>query len=576
LVGLLFGNFMQYQLSLIIVASVVGCALVMIVGFSRVIMLATGAMMAIGAYGSAIMMSTLQLSYLSTLPVVGAFGFAAGLILAVSCIRFRGHYLAMVTLMFQMLVITGIREWTTMTGGSLGLRFPAIAVWGRRVVTDRDTLLLITICSACLVALLSILLFGRFGKSLRAIAASEPGSIAFGMDIPRYQVAAFSLSSAALAVAGALIGPLVRILDPESFGLSASIMALGYPIVGGMGSVWGGIVGGGLLRALPEMLRGLGQYSELVLALIVISAMMFFPHGIVGLIQEWADTGTKRPERDRDTAPAAVLSAVHAVMIETPGVPAVVVRHLVKRYDGLTAVSEVSLDVPAGRIHGLIGPNGAGKTTLFNAISGFVRPDGGNLTLFERSVADYPAQRRIDLGVTRTFQNVAVFGSLSCLDNVVIGLGKNRVHRSLLASIGEFIGFHEQKSDTEAALKALREVGILHLSLSLAASLSLGDQRRLEIARAIVSKPRLILLDEPVSGVSADEEERICQLLYELNKNHGMTMLIVEHNIAFIRKLCSKASVMAAGRLIAEGRPDDVVALPAVRKEYFGDPDVAA
>jgi branched-chain amino acid transport system permease protein len=573
LAGVFVGGFIQYVLALLVVGCLVGVSLVMIVGYSRVIMLATGAMMGVGAYGSAILMIEAGLDYLVTLPLVVLFGFISGVVLAVPCTRFRGHYLAMVTLAFQFLIITAIREWSALTGGPAGLRVPEPQIFGYAISSDLAALWLITILAMPAVAILGALLSGAFGKSLRAITASEVAAQAFGINISRFHVAAFAISSGALAFAGALMAPRARILDPESFGLTHSIIALGYPIVGGMSSVWGGLIGGTVLRLLPESLRALGHYQEFIVATLVVVIMLLFPAGIVGLISS----------RARDTAAAEIAgasappvdAAVREQTVELRSEPAdglaLAVERLSKRYDALLACDDVTIHVQAGTIHGLIGPNGAGKTTLFNTISGFIVPDAGSISIFGRRFDDLSVLDRIGHGVTRTFQHVAVFGELSCLDNVLLGRGQNGVARSIGASVHEVFNTPAHKRAAEAVHAALGEVGIGHLWNRRAASLSLGDQRRLEIARAIVSRPKLILLDEPVSGIGPEEEKRIAALLHRLNRRYGITILVIEHNIGFVRGLCSTLTVLASGRVIAAGAADEVITMPQVRREYFGE-----
>jgi branched-chain amino acid transport system permease protein len=576
-VGFFTGSFGQYLLAMVVISCVTGVALVMIVGYTRVIMLAAGAMMAIGAYGSAVLVLNLGVPYLATLPLVALAGLIGGVILAVPSMRFRGHHLAMVTMMFQFLVVTGIREWDSVTGGSMGLRVPPAAILGYTITSDLASLILVAVAGAFAVAVLGILLAGRVGKILRALSASEVGAEAFGVDIPRFRVAAFAISSGALAFAGALLGPRVRILDPDTFGLTPSIVALGYPIVGGMSSIWGGIIGGSVLRLLPEALRSLGQYQELLVAVLVVAVMVACPGGIMGLFRRLRPRGSPASQaaaKMETSTPG--LAAAPAPWTLVPGDTAISLHRVRKSYDALVAVNDVSLDVPAGVIHGLIGPNGAGKTTLFNAISGLIPLDAGTISLFGTPVLGMPSRARIAHGVTRTFQHVAIFGDLSCLDNVIIGLGQNAVGHAIAMSVDEILDTQRYRGTVKRAMAALSEVGIGHLGDAAASTLSLGNQRRLEIARAIVSHPKLILLDEPVSGVARDEERRIAELLTRLNREHRITMFVIEHNIGFVRSLCSSISVMAAGEIIAHGKPDQVIALPEVRREYFGEANVAA
>jgi ABC-type branched-subunit amino acid transport system ATPase component len=421
-------------------------------------------------------------------------------------------------------------------------------------------------------------LSGAFGKSLRAITASEVAAQAFGINISRFHVAAFAISSGALAFAGALMAPRVRILDPETFGLTHSIIALGYPIVGGMGNVWGGLIGGTVLRLLPESLRTFGHYQEFIVAALVVVIMILFPAGIIGTLSSRARNTAAAEVTGAPvaTADASVHEQAGELRPERGDGFAVAVEGVSKRHDALLACDDVTMHVQAGSIHGLIGPNGAGKTTLFNTISGFIPPDSGSISIFGRRFEGLPALDRVAHGVTRTFQHVAVFGELSCLDNVLLGRGQNGVVQSVGASVNEVFNMPAHKKTAEAAHAALGKVGIGHLWNRRAASLSLGDQRRLEIARAIVSRPKLILLDEPVSGIGSQEEKRIAALLRSLNRQHGITILLIEHNIGFVRGLCSTVSVMAAGRVIAVGAPDEVIVMPEVRREYFGEIGVTA
>jgi ABC-type branched-subunit amino acid transport system ATPase component/ABC-type branched-subunit amino acid transport system permease subunit len=568
-VAVFFGSYAQYVLGLVVVHCLIGAALVMIVGYTRVIMLAAGAMAAIGAYASAILMSRTGLPYLLTLPCAALLGALGGIILAVPASRFRGHHLAMATMVFQVLVIIGIREWSELTGGALGLRAPPASIGALTITSDFASLVLIAAAAFPVVLVLAILLAGRFGKTLRAVSASELACDAFGVDITRMRIAAFAFSSAAIAFAGALLAPRVRILDPDSFDIVHSVIMLGYPIVGGMSNIWGGLVGGTVLQLAPELLRPVGRYQEIILAIFVIGVMLAMPGGLIGFAHALAP-GEQRNEASRVILTAPVLAPPSE---EPAGIPALSVFNIYKSYDALQAVDGVSLQVERGAIHGVIGPNGAGKTTLFNVISGFIAPDQGTIELFGTNVEAQPSRTRIVHGMTRTFQNVAIVGDLSCLDNVVIGLGENSIWQTALSSFAEILGSLRNRERLAAAQGALAAVGLEQCAMVPAGSLSLGNQRRLELARAIVSRPRLILLDEPVSGVSHEEEKQLGELLRSLNAQRAVTMLIIEHNIAFVRALCDTISVMAAGRLIAQGEFQAVIGLPVVRYHYFGDAD---
>ncbi len=565
------GSYAQYVLALAVVHCLIGAALVMIVGYTRVIMLAAGAMLAIGAYASTILITSAGLPYPLALACAALLGACGGIILALPASRFRGHHLAMATLVFQILIIIGIREWSDLTGGALGLRASAPSLGALTVTSDLGNLILIAAAAVPAVLFVAILLAGSFGKTLRAVSASEVACDAFGIDITRMRIAAFAFSSAVIAYAGALLAPRVRILDPDSFDITRSVIMLGYPVVGGMNSIWGGIAGGALLQLAPELLRPVGRYQEIILAVLVIAVMLALPGGLMGLA---ASLGPARATRPPQRPQLATASAPPYAQRAANG-PALSLSNIRKSYDALRAVDDVSLKIEGGVMHALIGPNGAGKTTLFNVISGFVPADTGTIGLFGNAVQAQPARTRIAHGMTRTFQNVALFGELSCIDNVLIGLGENSVWQVSRASFAEIFGSLHTRQRARAAQEALIAVGLEQYASVPAGSLSLGYQRRLELARAIVSEPRLILLDEPVSGISHEEEKELGALLRSINRQRRITMLIIEHNIAFVRALCDTVSVMAAGRVIAQGSFDTVIGLPLVRHHYFGDRNAA-
>jgi ABC-type branched-subunit amino acid transport system ATPase component/ABC-type branched-subunit amino acid transport system permease subunit len=586
--GLLLGSYWQYVLALSISAAVIGTALAMIVSYARCITIATGAMLAIGAYGAALPVVRLDVPFLVALLFAMVLGGLAGLILAVPGVRFRSHNLAMVTFVFQAVVIIVLRQSKGLTGGAEGLPIPAPVVFGFRFSSDADFLLLCGFLSALVILPLVVLLEGALGKNLRAVAANESAARAFGINVNRHLIAAFVWSSAVIACAGAIMAPRYRIIDPDSYGILASILALAYPIVGGMGSLWGGLVGGAVLRALPEVLRPLADYLELMFCILVVATIIFFPGGFGSFVTQ---TFRRKPVKLETPAGSEPRRAVYDFIsdmnilgrrdIRPPrghsrSTPVLCISEVTKSYGALRAVSHVSFDVTAHTIHGLMGPNGAGKTTLFNIVSGLDASDEGQVLFDGKLLDDVPVEFRIKLGMSRTFQHAAVFDKLSCVDNVLIGLGLNDIWQASVRSI--HMAIHSQRASTErrAAMAALDAVGLAHRARDGAGSLSLGDQRRLEIARAIVSCPRIILLDEPVSGVSVEEAAGLRELLLRINRELGTGMVVIEHNISFLVSLCNRISVMSDGRIIADGDPDVVVDDALVRRAYFGEREIPA
>ncbi|MES2510948.1 MAG: branched-chain amino acid ABC transporter ATP-binding protein/permease [Pseudomonadota bacterium] len=574
LIATQIGTYPQYVATLLVVSILTGTALTVLVGFARCITLATGAMLALGAYGSTVLVTKFGLPFIPALLLGAVLGGVGGFILGLPAVRFRGHNLAMVTLVFQSVVIIGIREWKSMTEGAAGLQVPMVTIAGVSLKSDIDYLAFAALVSALVLLIPIGLLIGRFGRNLKAIAGNEVAAEAFGISIAQHLIAAFVISSAVLAIAGGLQAPRSRIIDPDSYGILASIATLAYPIVGGMSSVWGGLLGGTTLRLLPELLRPVADYQELLFAGLVLLTVLFFPGGIAGQLAKLHKTKTSAAKTGQ---PDNIQVKAEATSIPSKPIPVpannsalLQVVNVTKCFDALRAVDNLTLSVRPGEILGLMGPNGAGKTTLFNMLSGFTKPDTGSISAFGLSLEKEGATSRMSHGITRTFQHVAVFRDLSCYDNVAIGLGGNSILRVLGGSFTDLTARAAGESARKKIMAALEGVGLAGQSQVMAGQLSLGDQRRLEIARAIVSGPKLLLLDEPVSGVSEEEIHRIGELLKKINRETGMAMLLIEHNIGFLAQMSSRIFVMAAGAAITEGTPEQVMANESVQQLYFG------
>ena len=366
--GLGIGSYGQYVLAMSFVSMVIGAALVLLVGFARCITLASGAMMAVGAYASTLLVAGTGMPYLLAVLAAILAGGLAGLILAIPGVRFKSHNLAMITLVFQTVSMILVREARSLTGGAEGIHVPPAEIFGVKLTSDAAYLILIGVGSAIGIGLLTVLLRGAFGKNMRAATLNEVGAEAYGIDTKRYMMAAFVISSAAIALAGALSAPRVRIIDPESYGVLASVFMLAYPIIGGMTSIWAGLSGGMVMRVLPEVLRPVADYQELIFASLVIVVTMFFPGGLVELARRFwhvlrRPVGGLKPIATQAPV-AAVAASLHRAVAPTTEAPkpALSVRGVGRAFGALQAVDNVSFDVAQGGLHGVIGPNGAGKT----------------------------------------------------------------------------------------------------------------------------------------------------------------------------------------------------------------------
>jgi branched-chain amino acid transport system ATP-binding protein len=243
---------------------------------------------------------------------------------------------------------------------------------------------------------------------------------------------------------------------------------------------------------------------------------------------------------------------------------------LTKRFQGLVAVDAVTFQVEAGTIHGLIGPNGAGKTTLFNMVSGVLPPSAGSVRLLGDALDALPTWKRTERGVARTFQNIRMFTDMSVVENVMTGM-HSRFGSNILQILTRASSFRREERDAEKqARDHLAFVGLGEVADRRAGDLSYGDQRRLEIARALASQPKILLLDEPAAGMNPSETHALVPLLQRLRDERGLTLLIVEHDMHLVMSLCDRITVINFGKRIAGGTPEEVRRHPAVIEAYLG------
>ena len=250
--------------------------------------------------------------------------------------------------------------------------------------------------------------------------------------------------------------------------------------------------------------------------------------------------------------------------------PLLAVDQLSCRFGGLVAVDQVSLQVQPGEIFGLLGPNGAGKTTLFNLISGITRPSSGAVYWKGMAITGAPSHRVAALGLARTFQNLRLFSSLSCLDNVRVGLHRHSRQPRLQALLGTKAFEQREAKLRLESWQLLESVGIAELADRPATSLSYGQRRRLEIARALACRPELLLLDEPAAGMNTPEKGELAALIRRIREAHSLTVLIIEHHVPLMMELCDRLAVLNFGRRIALGTPLEVRRNPAVIEAYLG------
>lgn len=504
---------------------------------------------------------------LPALFVAGVIGMAVGAVIAVvlglPTMHLRGVFLAIATLGFAeaIRIVLLNFEWT---GGALGTNVP-------KILTPQIAWLVVSIVAYWFWRQAP----SRYGRALAAIREDEIAASSMGIDVGRHRLAAFVTSGAIAGLYGVLWAHYVRLIAPDDFSFSAAIDGLVTAVVGGSTMFIGPFLGSAFQTVIPEAQRSLGveagwirPFTGSALLLVVI---LFLPGGLASLL------GRVRPHRSvrRTVSPAAGGASGSGERLgrSHPNAGSVIASlvDVSKEYGGVKAVQGVSMELRAGQIVGLIGPNGAGKTTLVNIISGLVTPDGGTVTVLGHRPGKSAVHKIASSGLSRTFQHSKLFNRLTAFDNVLVGahvVCEPTFARRLLWLPS---ARRDERSAADHALRCLERVGLAGVAANLAGSLSYGDQRRLEIARALASDPTLLILDEPAAGMNHMEAQTLSDLIRSL-AGDGLTILFIEHNVGMVLGTCDHIEVLDFGRVIASGSPTDIQTSAAVRDAYLGSP----
>jgi len=553
-----FGNGYQiYLIAMVALTTMAGVGLNVLLGLTGQVSLGHVGFFALGAYAAAILTTRLGISFWPALLGAGALAGIVGMALALPALRVAAPCLAMVTIAFGFIVQNGAVEWRSLTGGANGINnIPPPALAGH-VFGIRDVALLAIASAALLLFLFDRLRAGGWGRAMRAVRASETASQSLGLDLIAMRVTAFALSAAAAGLAGGVFAPLTAFVSPSAFTFFQSILFLLVVIIGGAGTTAGPLVGAMVVVLLPQLGARFAEYQLLVFGGILLVVLRLAPDGIVGALA--------RRRRRHPVASAATARADAAPLGHTVDRVDLDARDLAIAFGGVRAVSDLSFVAKSGEITSIIGPNGAGKSTVLNLLSGFYRPERGQVWLGGRALGGSPSHVVARAGIARTFQTSQLFDALSVRDNVLVGLRGCRLGGMFPIAAGRIEA--EQRRHADALLAF---VGFAGAPERRAGDLPHVDKRLVEIARALALKPKALLLDEPAAGLGEADKRRFGVLVRRIAAT-GIAVVLVEHDMDLVMELSDQVVVLDAGRRIAAGKPVEVQRDPAVIRAYLGE-----
>ena len=497
---------------------------------------------------------------LPTLLVAIAIGMSVGVVAAVilglPTMHLRGIFLAIATLGFaeaiRILILT--MEWT---GGAQGTSVPKVLTPG----------------VAWIVLALVVYWFwrqgrSRYGRALEAIREDELAARAMGIDVGRYRLTAFVTAGAVAGLYGVLWAYFVRLIAPEDFDFGAAVDGLVTAVLGGSTMFLGPLLGSGFQTMIPEVQRAVGIEAgwirPFLSSLLLLVVVLFLPGGLAGLLPRRSRVPVATDD-DVSSDHAGLNTRTHPAQGELVAD----ISSLSKEYGGVHAVQGVDLRIRSGEVVGLIGPNGAGKTTLVNMVSGLVPPTSGSATVLGVEVGRTPVHRIAAAGVSRTFQHSKLFARLSALENVLVGAHLVSRPTFLRRLVWLPSARRDEGEALEHAARCLKRVGLEDKAATAASALSYGDQRRLEIARALASDPSLLILDEPAAGMNHVEAAALSGLIKSLARD-GLTILFIEHNVGMVLETCDRIVVLDFGQVLATGTPAEIAANQTVIDAYLG------
>ncbi len=585
IVGYLCSNATAVTLVAIVAMSMIGLSVGIVTGLGGQLSLGHFALAGVGAVLSYLTVDGTGNYVLGLLAAAVGTALAAG-VLGLPALRVRGLMLGVLTLSFAL----AAQRWLLGQSWALG----SGANPGRPTLGSVDFRTTREYFVWAVVALLIAFWFARnvwrgaLGLRLRATRDNEDAARAFGISPTRVKLQGFAVSGALAGVGGAVYGHLLSRISAQTFDVNTSIKVVALTVLGGAGLLCGPLLGALYIVGVPELVP-LDNAGLAASALGWLVLILYFPGGVAQLVAmprqvliSWLSRRAGLEDRPADRAPDVAGESIsrHGVSLESlrrtraplPSGEVLVATGLTKNYGGIRAVDRVDLSLHAGEILGLIGANGAGKTSLFELIGGFAEHDAGRVTLLGEDITNWPAHRRARAGLVRSFQDAALFPSLTVLETVSLALEKADPTNLALSCAG--VRRSERRRQDQAA-ELVRFMGLERYRDRQVRELSTGTRRIADLACLVALQPAVLLLDEPSSGIAQRESEALGELLLRLRDVLGCSMIVIEHDVPLLMGMSDRVMAMDTGRVVAVGSPDEVCAHPEVVAAYLGADTVA-
>jgi branched-chain amino acid transport system permease protein len=557
-----------HVIDIAIVFALLAVGLGLAMGVAGQINLAQVAFFGVSSYAVAILTTRAGFGFWTAAVLALLAAALVGLFVGIPALRMQSHYLGIVTLGLAL----AFTNWVTnsgITGGADGISgIPVPPLFGIDLSSEYLYYYLELIVFGLALAFAGFVAHTGLGRRMRAMRDDSLAAGAVGAPVPILRMTAFVLASLYGGVAGVLYAGLIRYVAPETFSIANMFLLLAMVIIGGRQSILGCVVGAVALALLREALVDFSVYAQLGFGVVVVLMVVFAPTGLAGIpgrlrrlvrhrrtADQRATLRPFRPDPDADTGRAGA-------GLEISGIS--------KQFRGLRALRDVSMSVAPGEIRGVVGPNGSGKTTLFNIVSGIYSVSSGSASVDGRVATGRRPHQLSQLGLARTFQNLRLFGQMTVRDNILVALDRSSmvaVWRYLLWPVGIWRSERDLRARADDLLDRF---GLTDFADAVPTSLSYGIQRRLEIARAMATGPRLLLLDEPAAGLNGQEVGQLGEIVRAIRAG-GVTVVLIEHNMGLVMSLCDRVTVLASGSVIADGTPAEVAVRPEVIEAYLGD-----